>query len=153
MAEKRWSARFCEYRVVTELNRNLVLAVLAGLIANLSGATASFAQRTCRVLTPIYPGNQGVLSHVEAIALGGAAFDRINVDNDGSLDARELKGRMTPAEIANEDPDKDGTLDKGEYLAVVDARFGAVNAKARNILSCRELRSKPGEALLQLLKP
>ena len=133
--------------------RNLALAVAAGIVVMAGGAAPSFAQRSCRVLTPIYPDNQGVLSHVDAIALAGTAFDRINTDNDGSLDARELEGRLTPAELANEDPDKDGTLDKGEYLAAVDTRFGAINAKARNILSCRELRSKPGEALLRLLKP
>lgn len=133
--------------------RNLALAVAAGIVVMAGGAAPGFAQRSCRVLTPIYPDNQGVLSHVDAIALAGIAFDRINTDNDGSLDARELEGRLTPAELANEDPDKDGTLDKGEYLAAVDTRFGAINAKARNILSCRELRSKPGEALLRLLKP
>jgi hypothetical protein len=138
---------------VTGWIRKLALTVLVGWIVALSGAVPGQALRSCRVLTPIYPGNQGVLSHVEAIALAGAAFDRINTDNDGSVDARELEGRMTATELANEDPDKDGTLDKGEYLAAVDTRFGAVNAKARNFLTCRELRSKAGEALLLLLKP
>lgn len=126
--------------------------MLAGLISSAVSAAPVLAQR-CRVLAPIYADNQGFLSHPDAILLAGHAFDTINADHDGSLDARELEGRLTPAEIANEDPDKDGTLDKGEYLAAVDARFGAVNGKARNVLSCRELRSKAGEALLLLLKP
>lgn len=138
---------------MTVLIRKLALAVAVGLIVLLGGDVPGHAQRSCRVLTQVYPGNQGVLSHVEAISLAGAVFDRINKDNDGSLDAQELEGRMTAAELANEDPDKDGTLDKGEYLAAVDARFGAVNAMARNYLTCRELRSKAGEALLLLLKP
>jgi hypothetical protein len=125
---------------------------LAGLLASTAGAAPAFAQR-CRVLTPLYPGNQGVLSHGDAILIAGHAFDALNADQDGSLDARELEGRMTPAEIANEDPDKDGTLDKGEFLAAVDARFAAINGNARNVLTCRELRSKAGEALLLLLKP
>ncbi len=133
--------------------RKLALTVVVSGIVIAGGAVPGYAQRTCRVLTPIYSANTGALSHIEAIALAGAAFDALNTDQDGSLDARELQGRMSPAEIANEDPDKDGTLDKGEYLAAVDARFGAVNGKAGNILGCRELRSKAGEALLRLLKP
>jgi Ca2+-binding EF-hand superfamily protein len=50
------------------------------------------------------------------------------------------------------DPDKDGTLDKREYLAVVEQRFKAANPDNDGTLDAKELRSPAGRALLRLLK-
>ena len=55
------------------------------------------------------------------------SFKEINPDNDGTLDAKELEGRLTESEIKAADPDNDGTLDEKEYLAVVKKKFEAAN--------------------------
>ena len=50
------------------------------------------------------------------------------------------------------DPDKDGTLDKKEYLAVVEVRFKAADPDNDGTLDAKELRSKNGKVLLLLLQ-
>jgi len=79
-------------------------------------------------------------------------FAKLNPDQDGTLDARELRGRMGARELAAADPDKDGTLTLDEYLAVVEQRFKAANPDNDGTLDARELKSPAGRALLRLLK-
>jgi hypothetical protein len=50
-------------------------------------------------------------------------FDKLDRDHDGTLSARELRGRLSARESTAADTDKDGTLSKDEYLAVVEQRF------------------------------
>ena len=54
-------------------------------------------------------------------------FDRLDRDHDGTLTARELRGRLSAREFTAADTDKDGTLSKDEYLAVVERRFKAAD--------------------------
>src|SRR5262249_53717717 len=60
--------------------------------------------------------NEGTVDLDEAKKAASALFDKLDRDRDGTLDKRELKGRLTAAEFAAADPDKDGTLSKDEYL-------------------------------------
>jgi Ca2+-binding EF-hand superfamily protein len=39
-------------------------------------------------------------------------FDKLDRDHDGTLDKRELRGRLNAKDFAAGDPDNDGTLDK-----------------------------------------
>jgi hypothetical protein len=73
-------------------------------------------------------------------------------DRDGTLDARELKGRLSAKELAAADPDHDGTLTKDEYLAVVEQRFKAANRDADDTIDAKEFGSKAGRALQRLIK-
>src|SRR6516162_8883984 len=66
--------------------------------------------------------NDGTLDLGEVKKAGGALFDKLDRDHDGTLDRRELRGRLSAKEFAAADPDKDGTLTKDEYLAVVEQR-------------------------------
>jgi len=84
----------------------------------------------------------------EALAAGGKMFYRLNPDNDGTLDARELAGRINPAR----DPDGDGTLDADEYMATIMARFKRANPDNDWTIDDRELHSPAGQALLRLIK-
>ena len=135
--------------------KHLALAgVAVGLLA---GATAdvSFARtKPCKTLAKIDPDNDGSMTLDEAKKAAGAVFDRLNKDSakDSTLDARELRGRLSEKEITAADPDKDKTIDKAEYLAIVEARFKAANRDADNSIECKELNSKAGHALLRLLK-
>jgi len=88
----------------------------------------------------------------EAKKAGSALFDRLDRDKDGTLDGRELRGRLSAKELAAADPDKDGTLTKDEYLAVVEQRFKAADPDNDGTLDARELRTKAGRALVRLLQ-
>jgi Ca2+-binding EF-hand superfamily protein len=96
--------------------------------------------------------NDGTVDLAEARKAASALFDRLERDHDGTLDQRELAGRLTPKELAAADPDHDGTLTKDEYLAVVEQRFAAADPDRDGTLDAKELETKAGQALLRLLK-
>jgi Ca2+-binding EF-hand superfamily protein len=94
----------------------------------------------------------GTLDLGEVKKAAAELFARLDPDHDGTLDKRELAGRMTARELAAADPDHDGTLTLDEYLAVVEKRFKAANPDADGTLDAKELRSPAGRALLRLLR-
>jgi Ca2+-binding EF-hand superfamily protein len=96
--------------------------------------------------------NDGTVDLAEAKKAASALFDKLDRDHDGTLDKRELARRLTPKEFAAADADHDGTLTKDEYLAVVEQRFSAADPDHDGKLDAKELNSKPGQALLRLLK-
>lgn len=96
--------------------------------------------------------NDGTVDLAEAQKAGSAAFDKLERDHDGTLDKRELAGRLTAKELAAADPDHDGTLTKDEYLALVEQRFNAADPDHDGTLDAKELNTKAGQALLRLLK-
>jgi EF hand len=65
----------------------------------------------------------------EAKKAAGALFDWLDRDRDGTLDRRELRGRVDAKEFAAVDPDKDGTLTKDEYFTIVEKRFKAADGR------------------------
>jgi hypothetical protein len=79
-------------------------------------------------------------------------FDTLDRNHDGTLDARELRGRIKKGEFAGADPDKDATLTKDEYLDMAEQRFHAADTNDDGTLDARELHSKAGKDLLKLLK-
>ena len=72
--------------------------------------------------------------------------------HDGTLDKRELAGRLSAKEFAAADPDHDGTLTKDEYLAVVEQRFNAANQDSDGTLDAKEFGTKAGQSLMRLLR-
>ena len=74
-----------------------------------------------------------------------AMFAKLDPDRDGTLDARELRGRLSAKGMPAADPDHDGTLTLDEYLAVVEQRFNAANPDKDGTLDAKELSSPPGE--------
>jgi Ca2+-binding EF-hand superfamily protein len=113
---------------------------------------ASAAPRRSRVMRLLDTGNDGTVDLAEAKRAASALFDRLDRDRDGTLDRRELRGRLNRAEFNMANPDKDGTLSKDEYLRVVERRFAAANRDNDGTLNERELRSRAGQALLRLLR-
>jgi Ca2+-binding EF-hand superfamily protein len=96
--------------------------------------------------------NDGTLDLGEVKKAGGAVFDKLDRDHDGTLDRRELRGKLSAKEFAAADPDKDGTLTKDEYLAVVEQRFKAADPDNDGTLDAKELSTRAGRALLRLLQ-
>jgi len=80
-----------------------------------------------------------------------ALFDKLEKDKDGTLDRKELHGRIPEAEWAVADPDNDKTISKDEYLAYVEALFKKADADNDGTLDAKELKTPAGHALLRLL--
>jgi len=95
--------------------------------------------------------NDGTLDLAEVKKAASALFAR-HRDHDGTLDRRELAGRLSAKELAAADPDHDGTLTADEYLAVVERRFNAANPDKDGTLDAKELNTRAGRALLRLLR-
>jgi len=98
------------------------------------------------------PDKDGTMDLAEAKAAAGALFDKLDKDHEGTLDIKELQGRLRKVDFGGADPDKDKTLTRDEYLAVVAQRFNAANTDADGTLDAKELNSKEGKALKKLLK-
>ena len=88
----------------------------------------------------------------EVKAAGSAAFDRLEKDHDGTLDSSELHDRLNAKDITAADPDKDGTLDKAEYLALVEQRFKAADPDKDGTVDASELTSPAGQGLVGLVE-
>jgi len=87
----------------------------------------------------------------EAKKAAGDTFARLDADKDGTLDFKELGGRLSRKEFAAADGDHDKTLDKDEYLAVVEQRFKSADADGDGSVSAAEFGTPAGRALLRLL--
>lgn len=87
-----------------------------------------------------------------ALAQKSAVITAFDPDKDGTLDAKEAKGVLSPNLFKSGDPDKDGTIDKAEYLALVEAVFKDADPDNDGTLDAKELKSKPGKALVKLIK-
>jgi Ca2+-binding EF-hand superfamily protein len=72
------------------------------------------------LLKTLDPDRDGTVDLTEAKTAAGKPFDKLDRDHDGTLDRRELGGRLNAKDFAAADPDNDGTLDKNEFLALVE---------------------------------
>ena len=78
-------------------------------------------------------------------------FAKLNLDNDGTLDAEELSGVLDETVLKAADPDNDGTLDEKEYASLVEAKFKAPNPDNDGTIDQKELDSPAGQELLKLI--
>ena len=134
------------------MTRRTVLGAFAG--ATLIGSPLAAFAKSNRP-SPIQgldTDNDGTVDLAEAKKAASALFDKLDHDHDGTLERRELAGRLTAKELAAADTDHDGTLTKDEYLAVVEQRFNAANADRDGTLDAKELTTKAGQKLMRLLK-
>jgi Ca2+-binding EF-hand superfamily protein len=77
--------------------------------------------------------------------------DKLDADKDGTLDIKELQGRLSRKDFDAADPDKDKTLTKEEYLAAVEKHFKAADADNDGTVSAAEFNTPSGRALVRLL--
>jgi len=131
--------------------RSMLLAMTATVLTT-AHWPALAASRSANPIGMFDTDNDGTLDLMEVKKAASALFAKLDRDHDGTVDKRELAGRLSAKELAAADPDHDGTLTLDEYLAVVEQRFKAANPDADGTLDAKELNSKAGRALLRLLK-
>jgi Ca2+-binding EF-hand superfamily protein len=95
--------------------------------------------------------HDGTVDLAEAKKAAADVFDKLDTDKDGTLDIKELKGRLSRKAFNAADPDKDKTLSKDEYLALVEQSFKAADRDHDGTLDAAEFRTPAGRALLRLL--
>jgi Ca2+-binding EF-hand superfamily protein len=114
-------------------------------------ASPSFA---ASVLASLDPDHDGTVDLTEAKTAASGLFDKLDKDGDGdgTLDHKEVHGRISEKEWAVADPDNDKTISKDEYLAYVEVLFKKADPDNDGAIDAKELSSPAGHALLRLLK-
>ncbi len=125
---------------------------IAMAVTALIGAATPARAKDSSLVGQFDTDNDGTVDLAEAKKAGSDMFDKLDVDHDGTLTFKELHGRMSRKEFAAADPDKDGTLTKEEYLAVVEQRFKAADKDHDGTLSNWEFQTPKGRALVRLLR-
>jgi Ca2+-binding EF-hand superfamily protein len=138
---------------MSRLSRLIVAVALNGsLAAPLAFVAMNVEAYAASPIATYDTDKDGTLDIAEVKKAAGATFDKLDKDNDATVDRKEVGGRMTGKEFAAGDPDNDKTLSKDEYLAIVEQLFKAADRDNDGTLSAAELHSKAGRALLRLLK-
>jgi Ca2+-binding EF-hand superfamily protein len=135
--------------------KQLLLGSLAlGLLAAAPAVYApAYAKKDPAATVKLFDSDSdGTVDLAEAKKAATALFDKLETDKDGKITAKELQGRLSKVDLAAADPDKDGSLTKDEYLALVAARFKAADPDNDGKLDAKEISSTAGAALVRLLK-
>ena len=126
--------------------------VSAGRLASTGARPDERLASICRLgAEDTRPDKDGTVDLNEAKAAATALFDKLEKDNDGTLDRKELHGRIPDADWAVADPDNDKTISKDEYLAYVEAVFKKADTDNDGTLDAKELKTPAGRALVRLL--
>ena len=95
------------------------IAIFAGLGVAFYPLLPALSASDPDLLAGLDTDHDGTVSLDEAKKAAETVFDKLDRDRDGTLTARELRGRLSAREFTAADTDKDGTISKDEYLAVV----------------------------------
>jgi hypothetical protein len=135
-----------------------VLMLAAGSLCTMPGSAPVLAQDSLTGPPKIVDSDgDGTISLGEAKAAATAVFDTIDLNHDGVVNNTELGGRVTLLDQIT--PclghqfyfwKKGKTLNKDQYLAIVDGRFKAVSAES-GVCDAKALETDPGQSLLELL--
>ena len=94
--------------------------------------------------------HDGTLSVDEIKKAAIARFEELDRKHKGRLSRNKLAGVLTFQQFRQADKDKDGPLDKNEFLSVVDKLLQAVDKDHDGTLDKTELGSSTGRTLLKL---
>jgi hypothetical protein len=92
---------------------------------------------------------------IDISELGKAAsdiFDSIDTDGDGGIDQKAVAKRIAPKEFKKADTDADKILNKNEYFGYGDSLLRLADANKDGVLDEKELESKEGRMLRELLR-
>ena len=127
----------------------LNILVVGGILAD---PLPTFSQTRRDPLQGLGTDKDATLDLDEAKKAPTVLFDRLDVNHDGTIDRHEVRSRLSARDFAAADVDKEGTLTKEEYLAIVEQRFKAADTDNDGTLTAKELQTETGRALLRLLK-
>ena len=96
--------------------------------------------------------HDGTLSLAEAKSAAAYRFDKLDRDHDGTLSRKELAKRVGSSEFKQANADSDDTLDKAEYLKLVEDQFKAADKDGEGTLDKAEMAGPAGKTLMLLLK-
>lgn len=94
----------------------------------------------------------GLLDAAEVKSAAAARFDELNPDQNDQLDPREAAPVLSGEAFRQADRDRNGQVDKAEYLDLADRLFLATDANGDKRLSPEEFASERGQMLMRLLR-
>ncbi len=130
------------------VSRRTAIAAIAGLIGM---AAPALAQKKSPRFIRYDTNGDGKVDLDEAKKAASDVFDKLDVNKAGKLSFKELRGRLSHREFAAADTDKDGSLSKAEYLAVVERRFKLADKDHDGFLKSWEFHTRAGHYLSRLL--
>ena len=130
--------------------RLVVAILLSGTCLILMSASTEARRSSASILRMLDTNHDGHVDLAEAKSAASMLFDRLDQDKDGTLDAKELHGRLTKKDLTSEGKERT-TLTKAEYLAIVEERFKKADVNNDGKIVLKELDSPAGGALTKLL--
>lgn len=132
----------------------LALAVSAGatLMCGAVHAQDGRVGTPARHMKAIDTDHDGTIDLKEARKAASAHLKRLDKDGDDTLDRKEMSRLdLDRKAFSRADPDKDNTIDRKEYLALVERQFKAADPDNDGTLSSEEINTRAGRALMRLI--
>ncbi len=141
--------RQLEARVMRRVLYRVAILVVIGTLWSLGQAHAQNPSADA-FLQKWVTDHGGTLSHAEINKAASARFDALDRKHRHVLTRNQLAGMLTFQQFRKADKDKDGTIDKAEFLSVVDKLFRSADRDHDGTLDRKELDSSAGRALRRL---
>jgi Ca2+-binding EF-hand superfamily protein len=126
-------------------------AIVVAITSLIGAATPALARTKKSPVERFDTDHDGTVDLAEAKKAAADLFDKLDTDKDGTLNIKELKGHLSRKDFTAADLDKDKTLSKDEYLAIVEQRFKSADTDGDGSVSAAEFRTPAGRALARLL--
>lgn len=126
---------------------SVTIAMVFGL-----GSVSAQAKSGSSPVEKIDTDNDGTIDLNEIKASVESVFATLEKDADGTLDAKELRGKISGKGLKSADPDSDGTVSKDELMSYVESLFKDVDTDNDGTIDAKELKSKKGKDLLRLTR-
>jgi hypothetical protein len=124
---------------------SLTISITLGL-----GSVCAQAKASSSPVEKIDTDNDGTIDLTEIKASADSVFSTLEKDADGTLDMKELRGKISKKDFKTADPDSDGSVSKDELMSYVEALFKDVDTDHEGTIDAKELKSKKGKDLLRL---
>lgn len=152
--ELLWDCRFQRTAAARQPSRREVLwwgVITAGTVGPTSLAFAAGRGRA-GPFAGIDRDGDGTIDPNEAKQAAGLLFDRLDRKHTGRVSRAQLgRKRVGASEFSCADRDHDGTLSRGEYLALVEREFKAADRDHDGTVSSAEFHFRTGLPLGRLL--